>query len=69
MSASFSLSGKSQFDTDSLKSSCTVVAVVSELNLNILGGTFSEGVAYLGFIVLISFSISDTLPASNLKDF
>ena len=41
----------------------------SELNLSILGGIFAEGVAFLGFIVLISFSISDTLIASNLKDF
>ena len=69
MSANFSFSRNSQFDNDSLKSSCNVVAVVSELNLSILGGIFSEGVAFLGFIVLISFSISDTLIASNLKDF
>ena len=69
MSANFSLSGNSQFDSDSLKSSCNVIAVVSELNLSILGGIFPEGVAFLGFIVLISFSISDTLIASNLKDF
>ena len=41
----------------------------SELNLSILGGIFAEGVGFLGFIVLISFSISDTLIASNLKDF
>ena len=69
MSANLSFSGNSQFDNDSLKSSCNVVTVVSELNLSILGGIFPEGVAFLGFIVLISFSISDTLIASNLKDF
>ena len=43
--------------------------MVSELNLSILGGIFPEDVAFWGFIVLISFSISDTLIASNLKDF
>ena len=32
MSVNFSLSGNSQFDNDSLKSFCNVVAVVSELN-------------------------------------
>ena len=69
MSANFSLSENSQFANDSLKSSCDVVAVLSELNLSILGGIFPEGVCFLGFIVLISFSISDTLIASNLKDF
>ena len=69
MSANFSLSGNSQFANDSLKSSCNVVAGVSELNLSILGGVFPEGVAFLGFILLTSFSISDTLIASNLKDF
>ena len=63
MSANFSLSGNSQFDNDSLKSSCNVGAVISKLNLSILGGIFSEGVAFLGFIVLISFLISDTLIA------
>ena len=42
--------------------------MVSELNLSIFGGILPEGVAFLGF-VLISFSISDTLIASNLKDF
>ena len=40
--------------------------MISEINSSILGGIFSEGVAFLGFIVLISFSISDTLIASNL---
>ena len=69
MSANFRLSGNSQFANDSLKSSCNVVTVVSELNFSILGGIFPEGVGFLGFIVLISFSISDTLIASNLKDF
>ena len=69
MSANFSLSGNSQFANDPLKSSCDLVAVLSELNLSILGGIFPEGVSFLGFIVLISFSISDTLIASNLKDF
>ena len=69
MSANFSLSGNSQFDNDSLKSSCHVVAVLSELNFSISGGVFPEGVAFLRFIVLISFSISDTLIASKLKDF
>ena len=69
MSANSSFSGNSQFDNDSLKSSCNIVAVVSELNLIILGGIFSEGVAFLGFIVLVSFSIPDTLIASNLKHF
>ena len=69
MSASFSLSGNSQFDHYSLKSSCNVVAVVSELNLSILGGIVPGGVSFWGFIVLISFSISDTPIASNLKDF
>ena len=69
MSASFSVSGNSQFDSDSLKSSCNVVTVVSELNLSILERIFPEGVAFSGFNVLISFSISDTLIASNLKDF
>ena len=69
MSANFSLSGSSKFDNDSLKSSYNVVVVVSELNLSILGRIFPEGVIFLGFIVLISFSISDTLIASNLKDF
>ena len=69
MSASFSSLGNSQFDNDSLKSSRNVVAVVSELNLSILGGVFTEGVVFLGFIVLISFSISETLIASNSKDF
>ena len=69
MSASFSLSGNSQFDNDSLKSFCSVFTAISELNLSILGGIFPEGVAFLGFIVLISFSISDTVIASSLKDF
>ena len=69
MSVSFSVSGNSQSDNDSLKSSCNVVAVVSELNLSILEGIFPEGIAFLRFNVLISFSISDTLIASNLKDF
>ena len=69
MSANFSLSGNSQFDNDSLKSSCNVVSVVSELNLSILGGIFPKGVAFFGFFVLISFSISDSLIAWNLKDF
>ena len=69
MSANFSLSGNSQFDKDSLMGSCNVVVVVSELNLSIFGVIFPEGVAFLGFIVLISFSISNTLIASNLKDF
>ena len=67
--SNISLSGDSQFDNDSFKSFCNVVAVVIELNLSILGGIFSEGVAFLGFIVLISFSITDTLIASNLKGF
>ena len=62
MSAKFSLLGNSQFD-DSLKSSSSVFTVIS-----ILGRIFPEGVAFLGFIILISFSISDTLIASNLKD-
>ena len=39
------------------------------LNLSILGGVFPEDVAFLGFIVLISFSTSNTIIASNLKDF
>ena len=69
MSANFSLSRNSQFDNDSLKSSCNVVAVVSELNLSILRGMFFEGVAFLEFIILISYSILDTLIALNLKDF
>ena len=43
--------------------------MVSELNLGILGGIFPEGVAFWGFNVLTSFSILDTLIASNLKDF
>ena len=43
--------------------------MVSELNLSILERIFPEGVAFSGFNVLISFSISDTLIASNLKDF
>ena len=43
--------------------------MVIELNLSILGGIFQEGVAFLGFIVLISFSITNTLIASNLKGF
>ena len=34
-----------------------------------MGGIFPEGAAFLGFIVLIHFSVSDTLIASNLKDF
>ena len=67
--SNISLSGDSQFDNDSFKSFCNVVAVVIELNLSILGGIFPEGVAFLGFIVLISFSITDTLIASNLKGF
>ena len=67
--SNISLSGDSQFDNDSFKSFCNVVAVVIELNLSILGGIFREGVAFLGFIVLISFSITDTLIASNLKGF
>ena len=69
MAANFSFSGNSQFDNDSLKSSCNVVSVVPELNLSILGGIFSEGVAFWGFIILISFSTSDKLIASSLKDF
>ena len=68
MSANLSFSGNSQFDNDSLKSSCNVVTVVSELNLSILGGIFPEGVAFLGFNVLIYFSISDALIPSNLKE-
>ena len=67
--SNISLSGDSQFDNDSFKSFCNVVAVVIELNLCILGGIFREVVAFLGFIVLISFSITDTLIASNLKGF
>ena len=67
--SNISLSGDSQFDNDSFKSFCNVVAVVIELNLSILGGIFPEGVAFLGFIVLISFSITDILIASNLKGF
>ena len=67
--SNISLSGDSQFDNDSFKSFCNVVAVVIELNLSILGEIFPEGVAFLGFIVLISFSITDTLIASNLKGF
>ena len=35
MSANFSLTGNSQFDNDSLKSSCNVVTVVFELNLTL----------------------------------
>ena len=69
MSADFSLSSNLQFDNNSLKSSCNVVAVVSELNLSIFGRIFPEGVALLGFIVLISFSILDTFIPSSLKDF
>ena len=69
MSANFSLSGKPQFDNDSFTRSCTLVAVLSELNLGILGGIFSEGVAFFGLFVLISFLISDTLIVSNLKLF
>ena len=70
MSANFSLSGNSRFDNDSLKSSCNVIAKFKYFKyLSILGGIFPEGVAFLGFIVLISFSVSDTLIASNLKDF
>ena len=67
--SNISLSGDSQFDNDSFKNFCNVVAVVIELNLCILGGIFREVVAFLGFIVLISFSITDTLIASNLKSF
>ena len=67
--SNISLSGDSQFDNDSFKNFCNVVAVVIELNLCILGGIFREVVAFLGFIVLISFSITDTLIASNLKGF
>ena len=69
MSANFKSLGNSQFANDSLKSSCNVVAVVSEPNLSILGGIFPKGVTFLALIVLISFSISDTLIASNLKNF
>ena len=70
MSANFSLSGNTRFDNDSLKSSCNVIAQFKYFKyLSILGGIFPEGVAFLGFIVLISFSVSDTLIASNLKDF
>ena len=69
MSADFSLSSNLQFDNNSLKSSCNVVAVGSELNLSIFGRIFPEGVALLGFIVLISFSILDTFIPSSLKDF
>ena len=69
MSADFSLSSNLQFDNNSLKSSCNVVAVVSELNLSIFGRIFPEGVALLGFIVLISFTILDTFIPSSLKDF
>ena len=69
MPANFSLPRNSQFGKDLLKSSCNVVAVVPELNFSILGGTFPEGVAFLGVIVLIFFSTSDTLIASDLKDF
>ena len=68
MSANFSLTVNSQFDNDSSKRSRNVGAVVSELNLIILGRIFPEGVAFFWFIVLISFSISDTPIASNLKD-
>ena len=57
MSANFNLSGDLLFDNHSLKSSCNVVAVVSELNVSILGGIFPESVAFLELIVLISFSI------------
>ena len=56
MPANFSLPRNSQFGNGLLKSSCNVVAVVSELNFSILGGIFPEGVAFLGVIVLISFS-------------
>ena len=68
MSANFSLTVNSQFDNDSSKRSRNVGAVVSELNLIILGRIFPEGVAFFWFIVLISFSISDTPIASNLED-
>ena len=69
MSVNFSLSGNLQFHNDSLKSPCNIVTVVFEVSLSIFGGIFPEGVGFLGFIVLISFPISDTLIASNLKDF
>ena len=68
MSPNLSFSGNSQFDNDSLKSSCNVVAVVSELNLSILGGIFPEGVAFLGFNVLIYFSISNAIIPTNVKE-
>ena len=68
MSPNLSFSGNSPFDNDSLKSSCNVVAVVSELNLSILGGIFPEGVAFLGFNVLIYFSISNAIIPTNVKE-
>ena len=55
MSANFSLSRNSQLDNDSFKSSCNVVAVVSDLSLNNLAGIFWEGVPFLEFIVFLLF--------------
>ena len=62
---------KLQFDNDSLKSSCSVVAVVCSrwAQFKYFRCNTSGRCCFFRFIVLISLSISNTLIVSNLKDF